>query len=53
MAAPCVNIFINGDEAKTNARDLKVLAVTNADFLPLLHPPRRSQFFDTIQIWTH
>ena len=25
MAAPCVNIFIDGDEAKSNARDLKVL----------------------------
>ena len=32
MAAPCVNIFIDGDEAKTNARDLKVLAITNTDF---------------------
>ena len=32
MAAPCVNIFIDGDEAKTNARDLKVLAVIDADF---------------------
>ena len=32
MAAPCVNIFIDGDEAKTNACDLKVLAITNTDF---------------------
>ena len=29
MAVPCVNIFIDGNEAKTNARDLKVL---HADF---------------------
>ena len=32
MAAPCVSIFIDGNEAKTNARDIKALAVINADF---------------------
>jgi len=32
MAAPCVNIFVDGNEAKTRARDLKVLAVINTDF---------------------
>ena len=51
MAAPCVNIFIDGNEAKTNARDLKVLQMQI--FLSLPHPPRRSQIFDTIKIWIH
>jgi hypothetical protein len=32
MAAPCVRIFVDGNEAKTHARDLKVLAVIDADF---------------------
>ena len=32
MAAPCVNVFINGNEAKTIAHDLKVLAVIDTDF---------------------
>jgi len=25
MAAPCVSIFVDGNEAKTHARDLKVI----------------------------
>ena len=25
MAAPCVSVFVNGNDAKTRARDLKVL----------------------------
>jgi hypothetical protein len=32
MAAPCVSIFVDGNEAKTHARDLKVLAVIDTDF---------------------
>ena len=32
MAAPCVSIFIDGNEAKTNAHDIKALAVINTDF---------------------
>ena len=32
MAAPCVNIFIDGNEAKTNARDLKVLCCYRCRF---------------------
>ena len=50
MAAPCVSIFVDGIEAKTHPRDLKLLALI---FLPLPHPPRRSQIFETMHIWTH
>jgi len=32
MAAPCVSIFVDGNEAKTHAHDLKVLAVIYTDF---------------------
>jgi len=32
MAAPCVSIFVDGNEAKTHARDRKVLAVIDTDF---------------------
>jgi len=32
MAAPCVGIFVDGIQAKTHARDLKVLAVIDTDF---------------------
>jgi len=32
MAAPCVSIFVDGNKAKTHARDLKVLAVIDTGF---------------------
>ena len=32
MVAPCVSIFVDGNEAKTHARDLKVLAVIDTGF---------------------
>jgi len=32
MTAPCVSIFVDGNEAKTRTRDLKVLAVIDTDF---------------------
>jgi hypothetical protein len=32
MAAPCVGIFVDGNEAKTRARDLKLLTVIDTDF---------------------
>ena len=32
MAAPCVSIFVDRNEAKTHARDLEVLAVFDTDF---------------------
>jgi hypothetical protein len=32
MAAPCMSIFVDGNEAKTHACDLKVLAVIDIDF---------------------
>ena len=32
MAAPCVSIFVDGNEAKIYARDLKVLAVIDTGF---------------------
>jgi hypothetical protein len=53
MAAPCVSIFVDGNEAKTRARDLKMLLPSSPIFLTLPHPARRSQNFDTIHIWTY
>jgi len=32
MATPCVSIFVDGSEAKTRARDLKVLAVIDTKY---------------------
>jgi hypothetical protein len=32
MAAPCVSIFVDGNEAKTHARDLKGLGVIDTQF---------------------
>ena len=32
MGAPCVSIFVDGNEAKAHARDLKALAVIDTDF---------------------
>jgi hypothetical protein len=32
MAAPCVSTFVDGNDAKIHARDLKVLAVIDTDF---------------------
>jgi len=32
MAAPCVSIIVNGNKAKTHARDLKVLADIDTNF---------------------
>jgi len=35
MAAPCVSISVDENEAKTRARDLKVLLPSTSIFLPL------------------
>jgi len=32
MDAPCVNIFVDGNDGKTRARDLKVIAVIDTNF---------------------
>ena len=45
-----MSIFVDGNEVKTHARDLKVLLLLTLIFLLLPHPSRRSQIFDKIQI---
>jgi len=44
MIAPCVSIFVGGNEAITRTRDLKVLLPSTPIFLTLPHLPRMLNF---------
>ena len=54
MSALCVSIFVDGNEAKTHARDLKVLAaIIDTDFPTASASTQKVPNFDTIHIFTH
>ena len=53
MVAPCVTIFVDGNEVKTRARDLNVLFPSTPIFLTLPHRHRRSQIFNVVYPYIH
>ena len=53
MATPCVMIFVDGNEVKIRARDLKALFPSTPIFIKPPHPHRRSQIFDIMHIYNH